>query len=34
MEKINFQSFPFRFYMTSISVFLRAGDQMRLIDLH
>ena len=34
MEKIENQSFPFCFYMTSISVFLRAGDQMRLIDLH
>lgn len=34
MEKIENQSFPFRFYMTSISVFLRAGDQMRLFALH
>ena len=34
MEKIDFQSFPFRFYMTSISVSLRAGDQMLLFDLH
>lgn len=34
MEKIENQSFPFCFYMASISVFLRAGDQMRLFDLH
>lgn len=34
MEKIENQSFPFRFYIISISVFLRAGDQMRLFDLH
>lgn len=34
MEKIDFQSFPFCFYMASISVFLRAGDQMQLFDLH